>query len=141
MEARRLLLAAFAVSLVATVWSVSLSGVGPTGWRGFGLFPCELCWYQRILMYPLPLLLGIALWRRDDRVGPYVLALAALGFLVAAYHVVVQAFPAAEAGECFVGSCTSVDRRFFGLTIPQLSLTAFAMLLALVAPTIRRGRP
>lgn len=124
------LAAALVVSAVATVWSLSLSGIGPTGWRGQGLFPCELCWYQRILMYPLPVVLGIALWRRDVRAALYVLPLATLGFLVASYHVLLQANPALEPQQCYVGSCTAIERIFLGFTVPQLSLAAFALVAA-----------
>jgi disulfide bond formation protein DsbB len=134
---RFLLALAFVVSLVATVWSVSLSGIGPTGWRGLGLFPCELCWYQRVLMYPLPVLLGVALLRKDDRAALYALPLAVPGFLVAAYHVLIQSRPSLETSRCFVGSCTSVDWRFMdALTIPQLSLLAFALVIALGAGSL-----
>lgn len=112
-------------------------GIGPTGWNGLGLFPCELCWYQRILMYPIPAILGIALWRRDERVGLYVLPLAFLGLAVASYHVALQANPALEAGQCFVGSCSVVDRTFFGLTIPKLSFLAFLLTAALSAWSLR----
>lgn len=142
-EAPRLLWgAAFVVALVATLGSLLLSGVGPLGWRGLGLFPCELCWYQRILMYPLPLLVGVGLLRRDERLGLYVLPLAGAGVLVAAYHVVLQLRPEVEAGACFVGSCTAVDWRFLGLlTVPQLSLLAFALVVVLGAwaSAIRRA--
>lgn len=140
MNPRLLLAAAFVVSLVASVWSISLSGIGPTGWSGFGLFPCELCWYQRILMYPLPILLGVGLARRDPAVGWYALPLAIAGILVASYHVVLQAAPSLETGQCLVGSCTFVDRTFFGLTIPKLSLIAFTLVAALSAWSLARAK-
>lgn len=131
MNARTLLVGAFLVSLVASGWSLSLSGIGPLGWTGFGLFPCELCWYQRILMYPLPLILGVGLALRDERAALYALPLALAGILIAAYHVLLQANPSLEAGQCFVGSCAIVERTFFGLTIPKLSLIAFTLVSAL----------
>lgn len=140
MSPRGWLAGAFVVSLVATVWSVSLSGIGPTGWIGWGLFPCELCWYQRILMYPLPVILGIGLARRDERVGVYVLPLALLGGLVATYHVLLQGNPSLEAGQCFVGSCTVVDKTFFALTIPKLSLIAFALTALFAGASLGRAK-
>lgn len=95
-----------------------------------GFFPCELCWYQRILMYPLPAILAIGLLRRDPHLVWYVAPLASLGALVAAYHVFLQANPQAELGACFVGSCTVVEWRLWDyLTIPQLSLIAFTVVL------------
>lgn len=142
MSPRVLLGGAFVVSLVATAWSLSLSGIGPLGWRGAGLFPCELCWYQRILMYPLPVILAIALWRNDATVAVYLMPLAILGALVAGFHVLLQAGAVAEPGQCFVGSCTSVERTYFGLTIPKLSLVAFALVSGLVgAARLRNTSP
>lgn len=139
LDARALLSGALVVSVVATLGSLSLTGVGPTGWRGVGLYPCELCWYQRILMYPIPVLLGVALARRDDRGGLYALPLAAAGFLVAGYHVFLQANPSAEVGSCYVGSCTVVDWRFMDLlTVPQLSLIAFTLVVLLLGASLRR---
>lgn len=136
MNARTLLGGAFLVSLVASAWSLSLSGIGPLGWTGSGFFPCELCWYQRILMYPLPVILGIGLAARDPRAALYALPLALAGVLVAAYHVLLQANPSLEAGQCFVGSCAIVERTFFGFAIPKLSLVAFALVSALSTGTL-----
>lgn len=132
-------LVAFAASLVATLGSLNFSGIGPLAWRGMGLFPCELCWYQRILMYPIPILLGIAVARNEvRRLAPYVLALAVPGAFVAAYHILVQRFPQAEAGQCFVGACTSVDWALFGVfTIPQLALVAFTIVTAAMTAILR----
>lgn len=125
---------AFTVSLVATLGSLNFSGIGPLGWRGMGLFPCELCWYQRILMYPLPVLIGVGLWQRIPQLPLLVLPLAMLGVGVAGYHTALQLDPGLEAGQCFVGSCASVDWVFLGtFTIPQLSLLAFLLVTVLVA--------
>lgn len=127
---------AWVVSLVATLGSLWFSEV-----RGF--VPCTLCWYQRILMYPLVIQLGIAAWRADPRVIRYVLPLSALGTLIAAYHVLVQKIP----GFGFATACRSgvpcnvqyID--WFGfVTIPVLSLTAFVLItlmLGIVAATRR----
>lgn len=131
LTARAMWIAALVVSLVATIGSLSLSGVGMLGWRGVGLFPCELCWYQRILMYPLPFIIGIGLWRRDASLAWLVLPMSVLGLLVASYHVLIQFNPSAEVGECFVGSCATIDWRFLDLlTVPQLSAIAFALVTA-----------
>lgn len=131
------------VASVATAGSLTFSGIGAIGWRGMGLFPCELCWYQRILMYPLPFLVAVGMWRRDPHLAWYVAPMAALGFVVAAYHAYIQLNPEAEVGQCFVGSCTYVDYRFLDvLTIPQLSLIAFALiLLGVIASRTLPQRP
>ncbi|MDY7083119.1 MAG: disulfide bond formation protein B [Halobacteria archaeon] len=111
---------AFVVAVVATSGSLWFS-------EGLGLIPCELCWYQRILMYPLVPILGISLWRHDD-VRPYVLTLAIPGFVVATYHNYLQMTPAK-------GTCTSevpcsvVQYEWHGVTIPQMSLAAFSLII------------
>ena len=63
---------AFVVATVATLGSLYLSEVA-------NFVPCRLCWYQRIAMYPLPVLLGVAWWKRDDGVRRYALPLAIIG--------------------------------------------------------------
>ena len=55
--------------------------------------PCRLCWYQRIAMYPLVLLLGIATLRRDRGIRLYAIPLAAIGAAVSIYHVQLERFP------------------------------------------------
>lgn len=65
-----------------------------------GYPPCEYCWYQRIAMYPLVVILGVALLRRDHGVRRYVLPLAIPGGLISAYHYGVERFPDLQMGEC-----------------------------------------
>ncbi|MDY6779257.1 MAG: disulfide bond formation protein B [Halobacteria archaeon] len=109
----------FVVALTATSGSLWFS-------ESMGLVPCELCWFQRIFMYPLVPLLGIAYLKRQN-VLEYVLALSVPGFAVASYHNYLQMTPAK-------GSCTSavpcsvVQYSFHGVTIPQMSLTAFGLI-------------
>ena len=82
---RKTLYLAFAwvVALVATLGSLYYSEV-----RLF--LPCELCWYQRIFMYPQAVILGLALWRQDFGVWPYSLALSLLGGSVSVLHLTQQ---------------------------------------------------
>ena len=97
--------------------------------------PCKLCWYQRIAMYPLVPLLGLALWRRDEGIRPYVATLAALGGAVSTYHVLLERFPSLESsGACDVANpCTIIWVRRFGyLTIPTMALSAFALIVTLM---------
>lgn len=136
-RARWIWAAALLVAIVATVGSLSLTGIGPTGWRGLGRYPCELCWYQRILMYPLVLVIGIGLWRRIADLAWLVLPLSLLGLAVASYHLAIQRWPFLEPAQCFVGSCTYPDPLFDGLvTVPQLSWIAFAMISALAGAAV-----
>ena len=55
--------------------------------------PCEYCWYQRIAMYPLALILLIATIRRDKNIIPYAVTLSLAGFAISTYHYQLQLFP------------------------------------------------
>jgi len=96
--------------------------------------PCDLCWYQRICMYPLAVILTVSLLKRDPAIDRYVLPLALPGALIAGYHYVLQktdwlAAPACQAGV----PCTGDYLNWFGLvTIPLLALTAFVLISMLV---------
>jgi len=119
------------VAAAATAGSLYLS-------LGLGLVPCELCWYQRILMYPLVVVLGVAAAERRPGVRRTALPLSVLGTGVAAYHSALQA----TTTSCgFAGECAAVLWRapVVGLTVPNLSLVAFALVTGLVAWAGRRA--
>lgn len=78
-----ILFSSWSVSFIATLGSLYLSEI-------MKYEPCTLCWYQRILMYPLVLLLGTAIIRKDYRIGIYSLTLAIIGACIAAYHYSLQ---------------------------------------------------
>lgn len=116
---RRLLFACTIVGAVATGGSLYFSEV-------MGLHPCELCWIQRIGMYPLVVILGVATY--EDRIGVWRtgLPLSVGGGAIAAYHSYIQRTTAAT---CSVGGCGSVQYELFGLfSIPNLSLIAFSLI-------------
>ncbi|MDH3271231.1 MAG: disulfide oxidoreductase [Gemmatimonadota bacterium] len=123
-------LAAFAwiVATIATLGSLYLSD-------GLGLEPCKLCWYQRIAMYPLVLVLGIALLRRDADVWKTAVPLALVGAGVSAYHVAVQFIPGVELASCSVTAPCSL--RYFVsygfVTIPVMAGAAFLLVAATLA--------
>lgn len=100
-----------------------------------GFAPCELCWYQRIAMYPLVVVLGVGLLRRDTGVWKTAIPLAALGAVVSAYHVGIQWMPALEVMQCTGGTPCSL-RYFvtFGfVTIPVMAGSAFLLIVTTVA--------
>lgn len=120
--------AALVVAISATVGSLFYSEV-----KNF--VPCSLCWYQRIFMYPLPIILGIAVYYNEAVIKKYILSVAAIGWLIALYHVLLQKIPAMKAIEpCKQGIPCSVDYvNYLGfITIPMLSLTAFTLIIILV---------
>lgn len=124
---RELLLGAWVVAAVAMAGSLYFSGSG--------LEPCRLCWYQRIAMYPLVAVLGVAVLRRDVAVWRYVLPLSVAGGLIAVYHAALQLQPALEVVECAVGAaCTLRYFAVFGwISIPWMAGAAFLWITTLVS--------
>ena len=111
-------------ALIATAGSLYLSVV-------LKLTPCNLCWYQRILMYPLVLILAVGILTRDRRLPLYALPLSLLGLAVSAYHNLLYYHLLSESTTvCVSGtSCTLPLITFFGfLSVPLLSLIAFIVI-------------
>ena len=96
--------------------------------------PCRLCWYQRIAMYPLVVILGIAAWRRDIGVRRYAVPLAAIGAVISTYHYALEWFPWLDSGVCVATMpCTLVWFRELGfISLPYLALSAFLLIIALL---------
>lgn len=106
-------------------------------------FPvCVLCWYQRIAMYPLVLILAIGLFPHDPKVVRYGGALVAVGWLTALFHVLLVAgIIPASAQPCVKGiPCTENYLTLFGfLNIPLMSLLSFTLIGILLFFSHRRG--
>jgi disulfide bond formation protein DsbB len=115
------------VALLATTGSLYFS-------LGLGLHPCELCWYQRVLMYPLVIVLGVA--TVENRIGVYrtALPLSLLGGAIAAYHSYLQRTVTICS---FGGMCASIQWQTFGVTIPNLSLIAFVLIILALVGAVR----
>jgi disulfide bond formation protein DsbB len=127
---------AFAVAAVATGGSLIFSEVAH-------FIPCELCWYQRIAMYPLSITLLLAALANDHRVARYLLPFPILGSGVAIYHLLVENRVIEQTQACQIsapgGCATRWIEEFRYLTIPTLSLTAFVLLFAfLILATLER---
>ncbi len=99
-----------------------------------GFTPCVLCWYQRIAMYPLVLVLGIAAWRRDAGIWRYVLPIAGVGLIISIYHNLIQFRPALDIGTCTPdASCTARHVAAFGfVSIPFMAGAGFLLIGALM---------
>jgi disulfide bond formation protein DsbB len=97
--------------------------------------PCRLCWFQRIGMYPLAVILPLAAWRRDWAVRWYALPLAVGGGLVSVYHVLIERYPSLESGSCDPTNPCSIIwvERFEYLTIPTMALSGFALIAVLLS--------
>jgi len=103
--------------------------------------PCVLCWYQRIFLFPLVLILAIGLFPFDKKVVKYALPLAIAGWLTAAYHNLLYAGIIPESIQpCSKGvSCTEEYINLFGfLSIPILSLLSFSTIVTLLIILYRR---
>jgi len=120
---------AFVVSSVATGGSLFFSEIA-------GFVPCELCWYQRICMYPLSIITLLAAIRGDFRIARYLLPLPIAGACISVYHLLVENGVVGQSTQCLVsapGGCATKWINEFGyMTIPTLALTAFVLLIELL---------
>ena len=118
---------AFVVTAVATGGSLFLSEVAH-------FVPCELCWFQRIFMYPLAIVTLLAAIANDHRVARYLLPLPVIGAGVAVYHILVEQGVVEQTNACLVsapGGCAVKWIDEFGyVTIPVLALTGFVLAFA-----------
>lgn len=89
--------------------------------------PCRLCWYQRIAMYPMAVILPIAAVRGDVRVRAYAIPLALIGALISIYHYQLEWFPQQTSPACTADApCTVVWVRELGfVSIPFMALCGF----------------
>lgn len=104
--------------------------------------PCSLCWYQRIFMFPLPIILLLGLFPFDPKVVRYALPLALGGWAIAVYHTLLHTGVIPEsAAPCAQGvSCTSSYLELFGfVSIPLLSLLGFSTVVAGLVVLHRRS--
>jgi len=126
---------AWLVAVTATLGSLYFSEVA-------NFTPCTLCWYQRIAMYPLAVVLGVAALRHDASVRVYVWPLTAIGAFVAVYHYLLEWFPDLESGVCSASvPCDVVWFREFGFaTLSYTALSGFLLIAVLLIPPIAKER-
>ena len=118
---------AWIVAVGATVGSLYFSEVA-------NFNPCRFCWFQRIAMYPLAVILLVGALRKDPGVRWYAAPLAAIGAAISAWHSLIEWRPSLDNGECeFQGpSCTFVWFREFGLSLANMALIGFLTILILL---------
>lgn len=116
------------VAWVAMLGSLYLSEVA-------NYVPCQYCWYQRIAMYPLALILLIAAVRRDRGVKWYAIPLCLIGGLIAVWHYVIQRFPSLAGESCDPEAPCSFTWvwEFSYVSIPFMALSAFALIGTILA--------
>ncbi len=118
---------AWLVALVATLGSLYYSEVAH-------YIPCELCWYQRIAMYPQVVVLGVAAIKRDLGVRKYVVPVIAVGALISIYHYTLQRFPGLASESCDpTAPCTATYVwKFHYISIPFMALSGFALIAVIL---------
>jgi disulfide bond formation protein DsbB len=119
---------AWVVALVSTAGSLFYSEV-------IGFEPCRLCWFQRIAMYPMAVILLVGAIRRERQVKFYALPLALGGLAISIWHYLIQAFPALEGGgSCGAVPCSARYVEVFGfISIPFMAGAGFIVISVLLA--------
>jgi len=123
-----LVFGAWLIAAMATLGALFMSEI-------MGFAPCVLCWYQRIFMFPLVFILAAGLFPFDPKVLRYALPLAAVGLLVAGFHLLLVAgYIPENLTPCRQGiPCSTVQVEWLGfVTIPLLSFFAFLVVNALL---------
>ncbi|MFN0028140.1 MAG: disulfide bond formation protein B [Acidimicrobiales bacterium] len=118
---------AFATAATATAGSLYYSEFAD-------FTPCKLCWFQRICMYPLVVVLAVALRRGDRAVAAYAVPLCALGATVSGYHYQLQRFPDQASAVCTLDApCSASEVWVFGfISIPLMALSGFIAIAILL---------
>ncbi|ASK60854.1 disulfide bond formation protein B [Virgibacillus phasianinus] len=117
----------WAQALIALLGSLFFSEI-------MGYVPCELCWYQRILMYPLVIIYGVAMIKKNMSMAYPGIILSGIGIFVSTYHYLIQKVPALHdtAGACGIIPCTTQYVNYLGfITIPFLAGVAFIVIFVL----------
>ncbi len=127
---KHFLVLSFLISLLATVFSLVYSEI-------VNFTPCYLCWWQRIFMFPLLFLFGIALWDKDRKIIRYALPLVCAGFLTSLYQNFFYYFGGGSSLPCDATSVSCYQRlvsEFGGyISIPMLALTSSFAILTFLA--------
>jgi disulfide bond formation protein DsbB len=117
---------AWIVAMLAMLGSLYFSQV-------VGLVPCEFCWFQRICMYPLTLLLGIAAIRGDFAIAKrYFLTMSIVGSLLAIYHYQLEHIPQPSVCGAQIPCDVAAFNIFGFISIPFLSMAAFLLITTLL---------
>jgi len=135
-QTKTYLYGAWAVSIAALLGSLYYSEVQH-------LVPCLLCWYQRILMYPLVVIFAVGIIKKDKNVPYFVLPLSVIGIGIATFHYLLQLGIIPDSlAPCTQGiSCASKYIEYFGfITIPFLSLMAFIFITICMIVVLRMNK-
>ena len=119
------------VALVATLGSLYFSEV-----RQFE--PCRLCWFQRIMMYPIGILALVGIIKQDEYLPNYILPLSLIGIGISIYHILIQNGIIVQSSGCTTVLCSIKYINWFGfISIPVLAGTAFLLINILMFASLR----
>jgi disulfide bond formation protein DsbB len=117
-------------------WLIALISTLTTIYYGEikGLEPCSMCWYQRICMFPLSIILGIAAYRQDYQIRKYIFPLIIIGFLLGLWQFLEHKIPALTPPTLcgWEGDCKNQEYQILGASIPLLSAVAFLSMFILL---------
>src|SRR5690625_1441992 len=123
-------------ALIATLGSLFYSEI-------MGFITCELCWIQRIFMYPLVMIYGVAAFKKDLSIALPGLFLSGIGMFISVYHYLLQKLPALHeaGGSCGIVPCNTEYVNYFGfITIPFLAGTAFIIIFTLHIVLLKQSK-
>lgn len=129
-----LLMGAWLIAMLATVGALFIGEV-------MMMTTCTLCWYQRIFMFPMAIVLTIACFSEDRRGAVYAWVLAAGGLAVAGYHTLLVAGWIPKSWLPCQSGISCADQKLeilSGVQIPWLSLAAFGLILILLTYFLRK---
>ncbi len=119
----------FILSLSASLFSLVYSEV-------INFLPCYLCWFQRVFLFPIPFITGVAIWYKERKIVKYVLPLLSVGFLISVYQNFIYYFANTGSLPCDASGVSCYQRlvsEFGGyISIPMLALTIFFTLITVV---------
>ena len=122
---------ALVVALVATLGSLYFSEV-----RQFE--PCRLCWFQRIMMYPIGILALVGIIKQDEYLPNYVLPLSLIGLCISIYHILIQNGIIVQSSGCTTVLCSIKYVNWLGfISIPVLAGTAFLIISTIMFLNLR----
>jgi disulfide bond formation protein DsbB len=132
---KRALFLAFIVAIVATLGSLYYSEIA-------GYEPCRLCWFQRIFMYPLVILLGVALIKKAHDIAHYVIPMSLIGAGISIHHYIIQrlVYASSCSAEATVPCTVKYTFTYGYITIPMMALTGFIMVIILTYYHLRKHR-
>lgn len=130
-----ILLLIWGQALVALLGSLFYSEI-------IGYTPCDLCWVQRIFMYPLVIIYGVAAVKKDISLALSGLIMSGIGMFISLYHYLIQKLPILQeaGGLCTIVPCNLQYINYFGfITIPLLALIAFIFIFSLHIILLKRS--